>query len=169
MICAETFGFILRLSWLSGLCFAIGFILMIIEMFAPGFGFAGITGSILLFLGIILISQSIIDALLILLILIVLLGIVLFILIRSGASGKLSKTVVLRESLGKKAGFSGSEDLSAYIGQEGVATSALRPSGSADFKGVRLNVVTQGEYIEKGTKIKVIVVEGSRVVVEEIK
>lgn len=169
MICADTFDFILRLSWLSGLCFAIGFILMIIEMFLPGFGIAGITGSILLFIGIILVSQNFIDALLIILILVAILGIILFILYRSGAAGKLSKTVVLRDSLGKKSGFSGSEDLSSYVGKEGTATSTLRPSGTADFIGIRQNVVTQGEYIEKGSKIKVIVVEGSRVVVEEIK
>lgn len=169
MICAGVFDFLLGLTWLSGLCFAIGFILLIIEMFLPGFGVAGITGSILMLVGIILISQNFIDALLTILIIIIILGIILFILFRSGATGKLSKTVVLQDSLGKKSGFSGSEDLSAYNGEEGIATSTLRPSGTADFKGIRLNVVTQGEYIEKGSKIKVITVEGSRVVVEEIK
>lgn len=169
MLCAATFDFLLRLTWLSGLCFAIGFILMIIEMFLPGFGVAGITGSILLFIGIILISKNFIDALLTILIIVALLGIILFILFRSGATGKLSKTIVLQDSLGKKSGFSGSEDLSSYIGEEGMATSTLRPSGTADIKGIRLNVVTQGEYIEKGTKIRVITVEGSRVVVEEMK
>jgi membrane-bound ClpP family serine protease len=169
MICADTFDFLLRLTWLSGLCFAIGFILLIIEMFLPGFGVAGITGSILMLIGIILISQNFIDALLTVLIIVAILGIILFILFRSGATGKLSKTIVLKDSLGKKSGFSGSEDLSAYNSREGTATSNLRPSGTADFKGIRLNVVTQGEYIEKGSKIKVITAEGSRVVVEKIK
>ena len=36
---------------------------------------------------------------------------------------------------------------SAWVGRRGVAWSALRPSGTADFGGERLSVVAEGEFI----------------------
>lgn len=50
-------------------------------------------------------------------------------------------------------------------GEEGMALSPLRPSGIARLKGRRYDVVTRGEMLEKGTRIKVIEVSGNRIVV----
>lgn len=50
-------------------------------------------------------------------------------------------------------------------GKEGVAHSTLRPAGTALIDGVRVDVVTRGEMIAAKTRIKVIAVEGNRVVV----
>jgi len=50
-------------------------------------------------------------------------------------------------------------------GKEGVAHSPLRPAGTALFDGVRVDVITRGEMIAAKTRIKVIAVEGNRVVV----
>lgn len=50
----------------------------------------------------------------------------------------------------------------------GIAITQLRPSGAADFNGKRVDVVTEGGLIERGAPIKVIEVEGVRVVVREI-
>jgi len=50
-------------------------------------------------------------------------------------------------------------------GKEGVAHSTLRPAGTALIDGVRVDVVTRGEMIEAKTRIRVIAVEGNRVVV----
>jgi len=45
----------------------------------------------------------------------------------------------------------------------------LNPAGIAEFDGVRLNVVSEASYMTKGTKVKVIQVEGNRIVVRETK
>lgn len=50
-------------------------------------------------------------------------------------------------------------------GDEGEALTVLRPSGTARFGKVKLSVVTSGEFVERGTRVRVIRVEGSRVVV----
>ena len=50
-------------------------------------------------------------------------------------------------------------------GKEGVAHSTLRPAGTALIDGVRVDVVSRGEMIAVRTRIKVIAVEGNRVVV----
>ena len=54
------------------------------------------------------------------------------------------------------------------VGQEGSALTDLRPSGTAQFGEKRQDVVTDGKFVEKGTKVKVLEVEGSRVVVEPL-
>jgi len=49
--------------------------------------------------------------------------------------------------------------------QTGKAATQLRPSGAAIINGTRVDVVSEGSHIEKGTPIKVIAIEGLRVVV----
>ena len=49
--------------------------------------------------------------------------------------------------------------------QTGTAFTQLRPSGTALIKGQRVDVVTEGSLIEKGAPIKVVAIEGMRVVV----
>ena len=54
------------------------------------------------------------------------------------------------------------------LGQEGLATSALRPSGIAQFGEEVLQVVSQGVMIEPGARVRVVELTGNRIVVEEI-
>ena len=54
------------------------------------------------------------------------------------------------------------------IGKEGVTVSYLRPSGIAMFEGQRLNVITDGEFIEAQRPIKIVEARGSRVVVRAL-
>ena len=50
----------------------------------------------------------------------------------------------------------------------GVALTQLRPSGTASINGQRVDVVTEGGLIERGTAVKVVAVEGARVVVRGV-
>lgn len=52
--------------------------------------------------------------------------------------------------------------------QTGTSCTPLRPSGAAIINGHRVDVVAEGTLIERGTPIKVMLVEGSRVVVRAI-
>ena len=53
----------------------------------------------------------------------------------------------------------------ALLNQTGTALSNLRPSGMALINGQRVDVVTEGSMVERGSPIKVVAVEGLRVVV----
>ena len=53
------------------------------------------------------------------------------------------------------------------IGKEGVTMTVLRPSGFAEIDGERVDVVSEGGMIEAQCPIKVIEVEGNRIVVAE--
>ncbi|MBI5384223.1 MAG: NfeD family protein [Verrucomicrobia bacterium] len=56
----------------------------------------------------------------------------------------------------------------ALLGQTGTALSHLRPSGIALIGGQRVDVVTEGARIDKGAPIKVVAIEGMRVVVRAV-
>jgi membrane-bound ClpP family serine protease len=161
-------GMFTGISWIAALSLLFGVLMVILEMFIPGFGIPGITGVILLILGISMTARTVAEGLFLIFIILAVLGVNLIFVLRSVTKGKLAKTLVLNDSLNKEAGFSGTDDLSCYLGREGVAHTVLRPAGAADFGGVKLDVVTEAEYLAKGTKVKVIKVEGRRVVVREV-
>lgn len=54
------------------------------------------------------------------------------------------------------------------VGQTGTALTNLRPSGTALIGGRRVDVVTEGSMVTPGTTIRVIAVEGLRVVVRAL-
>jgi membrane-bound serine protease (ClpP class) len=56
----------------------------------------------------------------------------------------------------------------ALLHQTGTTVSLLRPSGMAMIGGKRVDVVTEGAMIEKGTAVKVVALEGLRVVVRPL-
>ena len=53
------------------------------------------------------------------------------------------------------------------LGTEGTARSDLRPGGTADFGGKKMDVVTRGDYIPRGTAVRIAEVHGNRIVVEK--
>lgn len=59
-------------------------------------------------------------------------------------------------------------DRPELLDHTGTAFTTLRPSGTALIDGKRVDVVTEGGMIEKGVSIKVVGIEGLRVVVRAI-
>lgn len=161
-------GFVEQVEAFQVAILAAGLILLIIEMFIPGFGVAGITGVVLLIVGIILTARTPFEAFIMFLILIILIAILLRIVLRSAAKGKLSKKLILNLQAKQELGYTASKDSSEMIGRKGIAVTTLRPAGTGEFDKVRLDIVTEGGFIEKGTKIKIISVNGNRIVVEPI-
>ena len=77
--------------------------------------------------------------------------------------------VTLRTTLSREKGVSSQDSLLAgLVGKSGVATSTLRPSGIAEIQERRIDVVTRGEYLEKGTRVIVQKVTGNQVIVQEL-
>uniref|UniRef100_UPI0040483108 NfeD family protein n=1 Tax=Roseivirga sp. TaxID=1964215 RepID=UPI0040483108 len=59
-----------------------------------------------------------------------------------------------------------SNDLSLEI--EGVAISDLKPIGKAEFNNKSYEVKSKGEFITAGNKLKIIQIEGNRIIVESL-
>ena len=162
------FSFFEGIETLQAILLILGLILLTVEMFIPGFGFAGGTGIVLLILGIILTARTTLEAVVMIVILILLVAIVLAVILRSAKKGKLSKKLILWSAARHEQGFTTSENASGLLGKEGVALTVLRPAGSGEFEGRRLDVVTDGSFVERGTKIKIVRTEGRRIVVEPV-
>lgn len=145
--------------------------LLILEVFMPGFGVPGISGIILLIGAVILlwIRVNALAALGLVVLIVAVVAILLSIALKSAASGRLSKSpIILQEEERTEAGFISNADMSVFLGRVGETRTVLRPSGIAEFDGVRLNVVSDGTYLQQGAKVRIESVEGSRIVVREV-
>ncbi len=150
------------------LLYLLGFILLLIELFIiPGFGLAGISGLTALsiacylafvdfrspWIGIIGLSGSIL-----------LLCLLVAFFPKSKAWHRLRLDAKEERSKGFEAD---SQELEKLVSKEGKSITMLRPAGTALIDGRRVNVVTEGIYLKKDTKVKVVMVKGNRVVVRE--
>src|SRR5699024_327094 len=88
---------------------------------------------------------------------------------RIGFNKGIFRHIILRDELQTELGYVSSANRLELIGLEGEALTTLRPSGIARFNEEQLDVVSEGNYIDKGKNIKIVKVEGVRVVVREIK
>lgn len=156
-------------GWIGVVLVLAGLTFLLLEAHVfPGFGIAGVSGLLLFFLGMFWSlggSQNAVFALSVSTILTIasIVGFFAY-LPRSAVWKKMGQQMQQRASLG----YVTSENLSHLLGRTGRAVTVLRPSGAADIDGIRVNVVTEGEFLEIGTPLVVIKVEGSRVVVDDV-
>ncbi|MEJ2196519.1 MAG: NfeD family protein [Ignavibacteriaceae bacterium] len=173
-------SYILELaSAIEIIMFVLGVILILLEVFViPGFGIAGVGGIILiiasLFLSLIG-SNQVLDfegvSTAIIQLAAALSGaiILLFMLAKFLPKTNIFQKFVLSEAEKSNKGFSSHKTQKSLVGAKGVALTTLRPSGTAEINGKKVDVVTESEYLERGSKIEVIGVEGIKVLVKEIR
>ncbi len=135
----------------------------------PGFGICGISGIVLLLVALGLAYYKLSSTMAIVATVVAVVGVMILIafMIWVFPHTGLGRRFVLTET----APVDENEDknsFSRFLGAEGVATSYLRPSGIAKIADERVDVITEGDFVEKGTKIKVIKVSGNRVTVAPI-
>lgn len=151
------------------LCFAAGVGLIVLEVFLPGFGLPGISGISLLIASIALTWFNVngLAALGVTIVCLAVVAIAISLALKSAAKGRLSKSnIILKDTESPEAGYTSARDMEVFLGREGVATTVLRPTGMADFDGVRLNVMTEGDFLPAETRVRIERVEGSRVIVK---
>ena len=142
--------------------FLAGVGLLLAEAFViPGFGVAGISGLLALAASIYLTFGD--QALMVGSIAIIVLAAGLLLALRYLPRTRMAHALVLSQAIDEQA--PPRDRLAALEGAVGVAASDLRPAGVARFGERKVDVVTDGEYIPKGSRIRVIEVEGARVVV----
>lgn len=153
------------------ICFLTGIGFLILECFMPGFGVPGITGCVLEVIALVItwFNHGPMATLGLLLIVLAVLAIAISTSLRSLSKGKLRNSkLVLNETESNEAGYRSAEDLKVFLGCEGTTSTVLRPAGIADFDGVRMNVSSEGDYIPAGTKVRIISVEGQKILVRKI-
>ena len=81
---------------------------------------------------------------------------------------RLFKNIGLDAATSRKDGYAASDDSGSLVGLEGRALSPLRPAGSAEFGDRRLDVVTRGDYLAGGMRIRIVETHGNRIIVEAV-
>lgn len=136
----------------------IGIVLLIIEAFIPGFGVAGGLGIASVVGGIILVANTPAEGIMMFLIMLVLLSAMMYFLMKYVSKQPFRRSDIVKE---------GSTALKYYLNKEGVAVTHLRPAGSAEIDGVKLNVTAVDNFIDKGKKIKVVEIVDNAIVVSD--
>ncbi|MFP7230820.1 nodulation protein NfeD [Bacillus subtilis] len=150
------------------LLFIAGVILILLEIFLPGgiiglLGLGAIVASLFLAAGsftVMAVSLLIASAV----------SITAFILLTRvlGKRMKFFKKLILNDSTNTESGYVSNQTRTDLMGKVGVTFTPLRPAGTVIIDDERLDVVSEGSFTEKDKKVKVIKVEGSRIVVREI-
>jgi len=149
----------------AALLLVLGIILIIVEFFVPGgivgaLGVASIVGSLLMS-GYSL--NNMILSICIAFIVAIVAAVILFKYV--GANRGLFRLIILKDRTTSDLGYVSSENRHELLGVEGTALTPLRPSGTALINEERVDVVSEGMFIDANTIVKVVKVEGVRVVV----
>lgn len=156
---------LLGVEWPLIICWFFACLLFVVELFTPGVGVPGVLGMVLLILGVIFGARDVVQGLLLMAV-VLLVGIAVFIgVIRSFKKGRISRSAMVLKSGGED--WHSAEDYSTMLGKTGETLTLLRPAGTALIDGVRVDVVTEGEFLDKGVPIQVAQVTGNRIVVKQ--
>ena len=99
------------------------------------------------------------------------LGVVVVLYLNSRGSKKnagLLDELVLDERQKNRDGYTSVTDKKRFLGAIGVCATDLRPAGTITVEGEPVDVVTEGNFVKQGDIVKVINVDGSRVLVRQI-
>jgi len=159
----------------------LGVVLLAVELWLPGFGIFGMLGTLLLVAGVILTMSerplgggwwpepiSLRRALGQFGAAVAGTAVLIWAIQRWFPRTRAYHALVLTASTSRTQGFTSSHVPTDLLGQTGVALSDLRPAGIVRLGDSRLDVVTDGEFVPAGTRVRVVHVDGFRVVVEPL-
>ncbi|MEK6794051.1 MAG: NfeD family protein [Spirochaetota bacterium] len=152
-------------NWMAPAIFFVGVVLIVVEVFlVPGFGIPGIVGIVLMFVGIVISFgiKRLEYGIVVLLVAIVAATIVSVFIAKKLPKSRLFSALSLTAD---EKGAIANDNLERLLGKTGTVIGTLRPAGQIEIDGNRYDAVSQGSFIESGTTVKVIKVEGHRVVV----
>ena len=142
-----------------------GVLCLIIEILMPTIGLLAGVGIALMLYSVVLAMGGDLNAVYAILISLVIAIGLFALVVKKLPSSTLWERFTLKNRSQTSAGFTSAADHSALLGKTGVVLTKLRPSGSIEVDGKPVDVVSEGEFLDKGVKVKVVEVEGSRIVV----
>ncbi len=147
----------------------LGLIAILVEAFVPAAGLLGVGGAASIIGGVVVAFARVGPAAGWGLLLFAIAGVplLLFLSLRLFPSSRAGRWLVLRQTERGEEGFAVRDPAEAagLVGREALALTDLRPVGSAEIDGRRYTVVTDGEYVDRGRRLRVARVEGNRIVV----
>jgi membrane-bound ClpP family serine protease len=177
------YSFVGEFTFLAVLLFILGLVLIAVEIFVlPGLGVTGITGLLLVIVSLVLVtlermpetSQDWVN-----------LGTTLITFALSMAAALVgafmlawylpsipyANRLILKPPTDDPEAEDVPNAVSTYaglLGAIGIAATPLRPAGKAQFGEDYLDVIAEGDYVNLGSRVQVIEIEGNRIVVKEV-
>ena len=145
-----------------------GVIFIIIEILTPTIGLLAGIGVVAILYSLILAMGGDINAIYMMAISLIIAIIIFAVILKKLPSSRLWKKLILTNTSSTEQGYVSSVDYSKYLNKEGVVLSELRPSGSVEIDGVPVDVVSEGKFISKGEKVRVVKIEGVRIIVRRV-
>lgn len=143
-------------------------ILLVIEIFVPSLGLLTVTALLCLAGGLYIFFQISATAGWIgVWTAIILIPVVWVLVYKLLPKTKLGRILELHHALKAISGVPDQEKLDALKGQTGTVLSPLRPVGMCQFNDKKVVCVAEAGYIEKQTQVKVIHVEGNKIIVRK--
>ena len=147
--------------------FTVGIILILLELVLPG-GIIGIVGFGAFLASFFLAAENFVHVGISLLIAFTISILACMIMIKVfDRKMKFFNKLILTDSTSTERGYVSNRNRTELIGLSGHTLTDLRPSGTVVIEDERVDVVTEGGFIKKGALVKIIKVEGSRIVVRE--
>jgi membrane-bound serine protease (ClpP class) len=146
----------------------LGIVLIIAEFFVPG-GILGLLGTASV-IGSLFMSGYDIGHMAMSIAIAFLLSIIVSVILfrRIGMDKGIFRHIILKDQTSTELGYVSSVNRLELIGLEGVTVTPLRPAGTAVFDDERLDVVSEGRFIDQNEKVKIVKVEGVRIVVRQM-
>ncbi len=152
----------------SLILFLVGIGLLLLELFLPG-GIVGTIGFIAIIASFFLAAGDVEHMAIALLIALIAGFIASVILIKVfGKRMTAFNRLILSDSTNTESGYVSNVNRNELIGKVGILVTDLRPAGTLLLEGERIDVVSEGSFVVKGTNVKVIKTEGSRIVVRPL-
>ncbi|WP_080844972.1 NfeD family protein [Cytobacillus gottheilii] len=148
--------------------FVIGIGLLIAEFFLPG-GVAGLLGAGAILASLFMASGNVVHMGISILIAISAAILVSILMVKVfGKKMKFFRKIILTDSTNTEKGYISNASRTELVGMEGYTLTALRPAGTVVMGNERIDVVSEGGFIQKDAKVRVVKAEGSRIVVREV-
>lgn len=148
--------------------FVLGIGLVLLEFFLPG-GIVGVIGFISILASLFLAADNVVYMGISILIAIGVCILASILMIKVyGKKMKIFKKIILTDSTNTESGYVSNKNRLELIGLEGYTLTALRPAGTVIVQDERIDVVSEGSFILKDKKVRIVKVEGARIVVREI-
>lgn len=144
-------------------CFLAGLLCCFIEILTPMTGVFGLVGFSLILASFVMSFGGGALAFQSLAISFVLACALIFIVVKFLPKSRLTRPFVLKET---NANYEENNSLS--IGERGVAETDLRPSGMATFHEKKFDVVSQGEFLTKGSLLEIVEMDGTKILVKKV-
>ncbi|MDI3547723.1 MAG: hypothetical protein PWR10_1375 [Halanaerobiales bacterium] len=156
-------------GWGLVILFLVGLILIALEIFiVPGFGVTGIGGLIAILTSLYFLFPTPQVAITVLATVLLFSVVGAVVIIKFFGGSRFWKRISLKTSQTREAGYVAQHNRQELLGKKGPAVTPLRPAGIVEIDGRRVDVVSEGGFIDQGKMVEIIKIAGNRIVVKPI-